>query len=333
MALDAVLAVGRKHIMPKRHDDLFPQIANFEALRRAAYRAMRGKRKTRGGAAFLFDLERNLLRLERSLQTGSYQTGKYVEIELSRPKRRLVSAAPMRDRVAQHALIDVVQPIFEQGFIGNTFANRKNKGTHKAIKTYERYRNRYAYVLRCDIFRYFPAIDHELLKAEFRRRIRCEQTLWLMDTIIDGSNRQEPVNLHFPGDDLFSPFDRARGLPIGNLMSQFSANLFLDRFDHFCSEVLPAPYLRYVDDFALFSDNRSELESWRLQIERNLQARRLKLHLRKTQIRPTTDPLRISWHGSLPIWQTRPAGAQHQGLQGTLEGDACSLQGGSLTSR
>ena len=89
------------------------------------------------------------------------------------------------------------------------------------------------HVLRCDIYRYFPAIDHAILKAEFRRRIACEKTLSLMDLIVDGSNPQEPVDLHFPGDDLFSPFERRRGLPIGNLTSQFFANLYLDRFRSF----------------------------------------------------------------------------------------------------
>ncbi len=92
-------------------------------------------------------------------------------------------------------------------------------------------------MLRCDIFRYFPSIDHAILKAEFRRRIGCPDTLALMDTIVDGSNAQKPVELHFPGDDLFEPFRRHRGLPIGNLTRQFSANLYLDRFDHFVTEV------------------------------------------------------------------------------------------------
>jgi hypothetical protein len=112
--------------------------------------------------------------------------------------------------VVHHALIAVIGPIFERGFIAHTFANRIGKGTHSAIATYEGYRDRYAYVLRADIYRYFPAIDHEILKAEFRRRIACERTLQLVDAIIDGSNPQELVNLHFAGDDLFTPFARRR---------------------------------------------------------------------------------------------------------------------------
>ena len=84
-----------------------------------------------------------------------------------------------------------------------------------------------------------------------------------MDKIVDGSNPQEPVKLYFPGDDLFEPYGRRRGLPIGNLTSQFFANLYLDRFDHWATEVLNAPYVRYVDDFALFHDNPIVLTDWR----------------------------------------------------------------------
>ena len=134
-------------------------------------------------------------------------------------------------------------------------------------------------MLRCDVYRYFPAIDHEILKRDLRRRVGCERTLSLGDRIVDGSNRQEPVNLYFPGDDLFAPYQRRRGLPIGNLTSQFFSNLYLDGLDHYCKEVLRAKgYLRYVDDFALFHDDRERLEDWRMRIERWLEGRRLRLH-------------------------------------------------------
>ena len=89
-----------------------------------------------------------------------------------------------------------------------------------------------------------------MLKADLRRRIACQRTLVVLDRIVDASNPQEPVHLYYPGDDLFTPFERRRGLPIGNLTSQLFANVYLDRFDHFVTEVLRAPYLRYVDDCA-----------------------------------------------------------------------------------
>ena len=230
------------------------------------------------------------MRLEAGLLDGSYRPGAYVKIEVFDPKHRIVSAAPFRDRVVHHALCNVVCPLFEAGFIANSFANRTGKGTHRAVETYERYRDRHAFVLRCDIFRYFPAIDHAILKRTFQRRIICVRTLALLDLIVDASNEQEPVNLHFPGDDLFAPFARRRGLPIGNLTSQFFANLYLDGFDHFCTEVLRAPYVRYVDDFALFADEEATLVDWRERIARYLEGRRLKLHPRKTVIQPCAEP-------------------------------------------
>lgn len=276
--------------MSRRHDGLFERIANFKALKAAAKRAIAGKRGKPGAAAFQANLERELLRLERELKSGSYKPGKYVRILVREPKERLVSAAPFRDRVVHHALCAVVSPIFEGGFIANSYANRAGKGTHRAIEAFEAYRDRYAHVLRCDIFRYFPSIDHAILKAEFRRRIACERTLALMNRIVDGSNPQECVDLYFAGDDLFSPFERRRGLPIGNLTSQFFANLYLDRFDHWVTEVLRAPYVRYVDDFALFHDDMAILARWRSGIERFLEGRRLRLHPKKTFIASAAEP-------------------------------------------
>lgn len=188
--------------MTRRHADLFGGIARFDALMRAAHRAVRGKRRKPGAAAFMAGLETEVLRLERELQAGTWRPGRYVAIEIQQPKHRIVSAAPFRDRVVHHALCAVVEPNFERGFTYDSYANRAGKGTHKAIARYERYRDRHRHVLRCDIYRYFPAIDHRILKADLRRRIACERTLWLLDAVIDGSNPQEPVNIHYPGDDL-----------------------------------------------------------------------------------------------------------------------------------
>jgi len=276
--------------MVRRVDGLFEHFANFSALHAAATRAVAGKRKKPGAAAFFANLEPGLLRLEQELRDQSYRTGRYLEILVRDPKRRVVSAAPFRDRVVHHALHSVVGPIFEQGFIADSYANRLGKGTHRAVARYEYYRNRFRNVLRADVYRYFPSIDHAVLKADLRRRIACPKTLWLCDTIIDGSNAQEEVLLHFAGDDLFTPLERRRGLPLGNLTSQFFANVYLDGLDHFCKEVLRAPYLRYVDDFALFSNCAVELDVWRKQIADYLQQRRLLLHPRKTYVVPTATP-------------------------------------------
>jgi len=286
--------------VPALHDNLFGQIANFGALHEAWRNAVQGKRRKPGAARFTANLEKELLRLERELQDRSWQPGRYVEIAVREPKPRMVSAAPFRDRVVHHALCAVVAPLFERGFIDHSYANRAAKGTHRAVAQYEHWRDRHRHVLRCDIYRYFPAIDHAVLQALFRRRIACPDTLWLMDAIVDGSNPQEPVNLYYPGDDLFSPFERRRGLPIGNLTSQFMANLYLDGLDHFVTEVLRAPYLRYVDDFALFHDDPAVLAGWRDRIAACLQGKRLRLHPRKTLVLPTSEPSAFLGYVLLP---------------------------------
>ena len=276
--------------MAKKADALFERIASFAALRCAAMKAIKGKRAKPGAAGFMANLEKNLIVIEARLQSGTWRSGGYTEIEIFEPKHRLVSAAPFRDRVVHHALCAVAAPLFEQGYIRDSYANRKGYGTHRAVARYEHYRDRYSHVLRCDIYRYFPAIDHAILKRDLRRRIACVQTLALFDRIIDGSNPQEPVNVFFPNDDLLIVAQRQRGLPIGNLTSQLFGNVYLDGFDHFVKEVLRAPYLRYVDDFALFADDVAVLRDWQARIAQYLQGRRLLLHPKKTFIAATAEP-------------------------------------------
>jgi retron-type reverse transcriptase len=206
-------------------------------------------------------------------------------------KDRHISAAPFRDRVVHHAICDSVLPLFEKSFIFDSYANRIGKGTHQAINRYERFNNASRFVLRCDIYRYFPAIDHAILKADIARRVRCVRTNALIDKIIDNSNEQEPVNLYFDGDDLWTPFTRRRGLPIGNLTSQSFANIYLNPLDHFVKEQLRVKrYVRYMDDFALFHENRDELEALRQSLSAFLDKRRLRLHPTKTKTVPCSEP-------------------------------------------
>lgn len=317
--------------MPRSHDALFSGIASFQALLEAAERAVRGKRNKPGAASFMANQERELLRLEAELQAGTWKPGRYLVIEVKDPKPRRVSAAPFRDRVVHHALCHVVGPLFEGGFIADTYANRRGFGTHRAVARYEQYRDAHHFVLRGDIYRYFPAIDHAILKATYRRRIACRQTLWLLDAIVDGSNAQEPVNLYFPGDDLFSPFERRRGLPIGNLTSQWLANLYLDAFDHFIKEVLRAPYLRYVDDFALFHDDPAVLSSWRERLATHLAGRRLVLHPDKTFIAPTTSAAEFLGYVLLPGGHRRLPEANVSRLRNRLRGLRDRWRAGTVT--
>lgn len=270
---------------------MFHRIANYSALAEATHRAAKGKRRKANVAAFLANQETRLLGLETQLMSRTWEPGSFRQFTTGGRKQRRVSAALFRDRIVHHALCHVVEPVFERGFITDSYANRKGKGTHRAIARYEQFARRHEYVLRCDIFRYFPAIDHEILKLDLRRRITCKDTLWLLDMIIDRSNPQELVIRYFSGDDLFTPIQRRRGLPIGNLTSQFFGNVYLNAMDHFIKEWLRAKgYLRYVDDFALFSNSRCQLEEWRCELERFLAQRRLLLHPRKTVICGCTEP-------------------------------------------
>ncbi len=269
MKQGAALVPGDESTEVMKESSLFDGITSFSALLEASNQAAKGKRSKSCVSAFLANQEYEVLRLERELQDQTYQPGRYRKIVVFDPKHRIVSAAPFRDRVVHHALHAALGEIFERGFIFDSYANRKGKGTHRAIARYEKFRNRFRHVLRCDIYRYFPAIDHQILKQDIRRRISCKRTLSLVDCIIDASNPQEPVNIHFPGDDLFTPLERRRGIPIGNLTSQFFANVYLDGLDHYCKEVLCAKgYVQYVDDFALFHDDRAQLEQWHRAISR-----------------------------------------------------------------
>jgi len=270
----------------KRSGNLWLRVVDFENLWEAVRRARKGKRFSTETLRFDHDLEFNLLGLREELRSKRYRPGQYRTFEIFEPKRRLISAAPYRDRVVHHALCRVVEPLFDRGFIDESFANRRGYGTHRALKLFTSFLRSSDYVLQCDVRKFFPSIDHELLKGLLRRRVKCADTLWLLDTIVDGSNDQEPVIEWFPGDGLFEPVGRRRGLPIGNLTSQFFGNVYLDALDHFVKETLRwRKYLRFVDDFALFGDDADGLTEARRYVEDFLVGLRLKIHPVKSQLR------------------------------------------------
>jgi retron-type reverse transcriptase len=271
------------------YTNLFPQVTSWENLLLAAQKARRGKSRRPNVARFDLDRETELAELRAELLSGAYRPGAYRTFHIYEPKPRLISAAPYRDRVVHHALCNVIEPLFERRFIADSYANRVGKGTHAGLNRYAEYVRRYRYVLRCDIAKYFPSIDHEILFANLCRVIRCPDTRVLIRRIINASNPQEPVTQHFPGDDLFTPAERRHGLPIGNQTSQFFANVYLDPLDHFVKEGLRLPYLRYVDDFAAFSDNKEQLCDARTRMAAFLVGLRLRLHPLKTRLFRTGD--------------------------------------------
>jgi retron-type reverse transcriptase len=189
-------------------------------------------------AAFEYDAERELHRIRAALQPGAYPFGPYHTFTISEPKPRLISAAPYRDRVVHHALCNVLEPVYERTLISDTCACRKDKGTHAAVRRCHAFACRFPWVLKADIRKFFPSIDHAVLKAQLVRKIKDRRVLDLAGRIIDHSNEQDEVNEFFPGDDLFTPFERRRGLPIGNQTSQFFGNVYLDALDHFVKDRL-----------------------------------------------------------------------------------------------
>jgi hypothetical protein len=244
----------------KTYRNLYPQVWDFENVYLAYRKARKGKRGKPGAAAFEQVQEDELLALQDELRTFSYQPGAYHSFYIHDPKKRLISAAPFRDRVVHHALCRVIEPIWERRFIFDSYANRVGKGTHRALDRTTQFARGHSHFLQCDVRQFFPSIDHDILRSEFSRLIRDKDLLWLCDQILasgEGVLADEYEMTWFPGDDLFAA-NRPRGLPIGNLTSQFWANVYLNGLDHFIKRELKCgAYVRYVDDFLLFRISRN----------------------------------------------------------------------------
>lgn len=277
---------------------LFDAITNWDNLWRAYHLAARGKRGKRSAAAFDHRVADRLLALQAELRAKTYRPGAYRHFFIHEPKRRKISAAPFRDRVVHHALCNLIEPIFEAGFCAHSYANRAGKGTHRAVDRLQRWARRYRYVLRGDVVQHFPSLDHAILRAKLACRIDDEEVRWLIDRILEsgaGVLADEYTMVYFPGDDLLAAC-RPRGLPIGNLTSQFWSNVYLNDFDWFVRRELGCgAYLRYVDDFALFGDSKAELWAWKDAVVARLARERLTIHAAQAQVLPTSCG--IPWLG------------------------------------
>ncbi len=262
-------------------DILFPQITSWHNLLYAYDKAARGKRGRLAAATFERKMADNLLQLQEELQQETYAPGAYTHFTIHEPKCRLISAAPFRDRVVHHALCNVIEPLFEAQFHPHSYANRVGKGTHRAVDQLQLYTQRYRYVLRLDIVQHFPSLDHAILKRELFRVICDERVRRLVGTILQ-SGEGVLANVYdvvvFPEDTLLDLM-RPRGLPIGNLTSQFWSNCYMNRLDWFVTRELACrAYVRYVDDVALFGDCKRTLWDWKKQIMRFLARLRLTIH-------------------------------------------------------
>jgi RNA-directed DNA polymerase len=260
---------------------VFQAVAAWDNLLLAYRKAARGKRGGAEVSAFEHRLEDHLIALRAELLARTYRPGAYRSFFIREPKRRLISAAPFRDRVVHHALCNLLEPLFERSFVADSYANRVGKGTHSALDAAQRYARRFRYVLALDLRQFFPSIDHGILRGILARKLEDEGVLWLVDQILaSGADvlRDEYRMVYHPGDDLLAAL-RPRGLPIGNLTSQFWANCYLNSLDHFIKRELRCPgYVRYVDDMLLFADDKPTLHAWRRLVEARLVSLRLTVH-------------------------------------------------------
>ena len=273
--------------MAKRISGLWPKIIQPSSLLEAAERACAGKKNRPDVARFLLNMDMEIIRLHRELSEGTYQPGQYQHFRIRDPKPRWISAAPIRDRVVHHALTGALEPIWETRYLSACFACRKGKGVHAALRYVQKAAAKYKYALKCDIRKYFASIDHALLMEEIKSGISCRPTLNFVEQLLRHQRGPEEFIQHFPGDNLFTPLERDSGIPLGNQTSQFFANVYLNRFDHFVQRQLrPAAYFRYVDDFGLFGDSKEELWEMRQELIGFLASLRLRLHEGKSRCYP-----------------------------------------------
>lgn len=254
---------------------MYDKIISFTNLLKAYYKARRSKRFRRRLQKIEIDFEDRLINICYQLKNQSYKPKKYHRFLVFEPKKRQISAPAFIDRIIHHAILTVIEPIFDKQFITTNFACRKNKGTHFGmLYVAKRYRfllknKKILYALKCDIKQYFANVNHNILLSLLSRTITCPKTLQLLKIIVKSYNDA-------PG----------KGIPIGNLTSQLFANLYLHELDIYITITLKEPYyFRYMDDFIILSSDKEYLKKLRKKIELFLQDKlQLSFHPKKVNI-------------------------------------------------
>ena len=225
----------------KRFGNLYSRIISIENLELADSRARKGKANSYGVRFHDKNREQNIIELNQTLLVGQYKTSKYDIFKIYEPKEREIYRLPYYpDRIVHHAIMNILEPIWESVFTSDTYSCIKGRGIHGAMKAAKKavQDESVKYCLKIDIIKFYPSIDHDILKMIIRKKIKCKDTLSLLDEIIDS----------------------AKGVPIGNYVSQYFANLFLAYFDHWIKEDKGIKYyIRYADDMVFFSDNKPKL--------------------------------------------------------------------------
>jgi len=274
----------------KTYNDLYPQVICFENL----YFAWKKARKNKTNRSYVIEFEKNLLNnlihLNNELKTETYEPKPLQTFILRDPKTRKISKSAFRDRVVHHALINIMEPIFDKSFIYDSCANRIRKGSLFALKRFDKFKrkissngsiipnnwkdNNYVkgYILKADIKHYFYTVDHEILIEIISRKLKDEKVIWLIKKILDN----------------FESNIKGKGMPLGNLTSQFFANVYLNELDYFIKYNSKIKYyIRYVDDFVVLHNSKQQLEEWKTQINNFLKEKlKLELHPNKSKIIP-----------------------------------------------
>lgn len=247
----------------KRLNNLWERIISIDNLKIADEKACRGKTKQPGVMAHLKNRDENIIRLHHMLANKAYDTSEYARFIIREPKEREISRLPyFPDRIVHHAIMNVLEPIFTVVFTADTYSCIKGKGIHGAQRAVERSlkdRTGTQYCLKLDIRKFYPSVDHVILKQILRRKFKDEDLLWLLDEIIDSTE----------------------GLPIGNYLSQYFANFYLTYFDHWLKEVKRVKhYFRYADDIVILDSNKPALHQLLFEIRNYLQTE-LKLEVKQ----------------------------------------------------
>ena len=250
----------------RRAGNLFEQVCSFDNLVKACRKAMKGKKDKESVAWFNFNMEFELIKLQKQLVSGAYEPGPYRCFFVHDPKERYICSVDFKDRVVHHAICRVLEPLFEKWFIHYSYACRIDKGTHRAVSKVQNWSVMTGYFLKADVRKFFESVDHGVLKSLLSRKIKDKKLLKLLEKIID-----KPVPGYIPG----------KGLEIGNLTSQWLANFYLDPLDHYIKDKLGLRhYIRYMDDFVSLSDDKGMLHEMKLKTGEFLNEK-LKLELKE----------------------------------------------------
>lgn len=248
----------------KRVGYLIEHIAEMNNLTWAFYKAAKGKAMNEDVREFRNSLQANLQKLQDQILTGDVSVGKYHYFKIYDPKERLICAASFDERVLHHAIMNVCHPFFERHLIDDTYATRVGKGTYKALEKAKKNMAKYKYVAKLDVRKYFDSISHDVLLGKLERMFKDRKLLCLFEKIIRSYDSNVANGMECESCQ--------KGLPIGNLTSQYFANHYLSSTDHFIKEQLGVPfYVRYMDDMLLMGNDKNLLKEWVVRVEQQLQ--------------------------------------------------------------